>query len=199
MSVRRCELRHVTLTRMSPSESTSPSGNDPERPGAFAVFGLLVGIAATIAALVVIGSARLIAGWLLIFAGAALAAIWKFTAVSESRYYRTGIVIILILALVGGGGYAIFAPKNKAHLDVAETGTSHTPKPPKPPLLSFAQGSPAQIPWCRTYELAVSGRVPAGDSIIIFDSAADLQYNFAGPYNFDGAVSPVPRVPGEYI
>jgi hypothetical protein len=180
---------------MSAPAASSPGGKEPERPGTFAVVGLLVGIAATIAAFLVIDSARRIAGGLLIFAGAALAATWKFTAVSESRRYRTGIVVILVFALVGSGGYVLFAPKIKRQIRPAKTVASH---PTKPPRLSFTLSSPTKTPWCKTYKLTVSGRVPTGYSIVMFDSAADLQYNFTGPYNFDGTVSPVPRVPGEF-
>jgi hypothetical protein len=55
------------------------------------------------------------------------------------------------------------------------------------------------VPWCSTYEITASDKIPTGYRIVIFDSAADGGYNFSGPYNYDHQVSPVTRVPNEYV
>jgi hypothetical protein len=180
---------------MSTPNFTDVSEENPERPGAFALIGLLLALAAVVVGLALIDSLRLVAGALLIFAGGALAAVWAFTDISERRLYKNGIVIILVLALVGGGGYVLSRPRSRSLVPVKTVGSQSV----ELPHLSFVLQSPAGVPWCSTYKVTARGQIPVGYRIVIFDSAADSGYNFSGPYNYDHAVSPVPRVPGEYV
>jgi hypothetical protein len=174
---------------MSTRHAADIDSSEPERPGRFALIGLLVAFAAVVVGLVLINSLRLVAGALLIFAGGALAAVWSFTNISEKPRYKNGIVIILVLALLGGATYILFFFPPKS----VETSS------PELPHLSFELPSPTNVPWCGTYKVIASAKIPAGYRIIIFDSAADSGYNFSGPYNYDHAVSPVGRVPDEYV
>jgi hypothetical protein len=161
----------------------------------FAVISLLVALAATIAAFVVIDNTRHLFGAVLVLAGAALGIIWKFTTVSELPHYRSGIIALFVITLVGSGLY-FFATSNKPSISLTRAAGSDQVKPP--PNLSFVLDTPAKVAWCQTYQITVTGHIPTGYSIVIFDSATDLNYNFSGPYNYDGTVSPVPRVAGEF-
>lgn len=171
---------------MSKPDDARHRSKEPERPGLVAVIGLALPTVAALTGLATVHSARRLSGGLLIGAGVVLFLVWILTDVSESPRFRGGIVTAFAVALSASGIYVIgFAP-------------SSTRSAVNAPRLAFILNSPAKVPWCRTYQVSVAGAIPRGYRIVMFDSASDIQYNFSGPFSYDGWVSPVVREPGVF-
>jgi hypothetical protein len=79
------------------------------------------------------------------------------------------------------------------------------PRPPASavtaPALQFVQISPAIVPWCSYFRLTVTGSMPDGYKILVFDASTNPAGTgiITGHYSYDAVASPVPRIPGEWI
>jgi hypothetical protein len=177
--------------------SAPPGGGDkpPERPGAFALVGLLVGIAAVIVAALLVSSARLISAGLLLFAGITLIVLWAFSHATESRRFGRAMTAAVIAASFGAGGYLFVSPVKPAAVKIIRE-----PVPlPKAPELYFEQGTSAPVPYCSAYAISVKGPVPAGFQVVVFDAPTDIYGNVIGSYNFDQQPKPDPNTPGRLV
>lgn len=98
---------------VQPAGSENPpeeDGKHPERPSPFAVTGLIAGICAAVAAVLLLDTFPRISAVLLISVGLTLVVLWAFTRVRESRWFRVATTALLAAALIGTGGVVFFVP-----------------------------------------------------------------------------------------
>lgn len=155
------------------------------------VIGLIVGIAAALAAVLVVGTPRDVFAVLLMVAGLTLIVLWKLTDASKSRRFNLTTTVILTVALILAGCYLYFVPvKHAAAKPIVG------PNTPKAPALYFPQGGSARVPYCNSYAVQVQGSVPRHFQVVMFDAPTDSNGNVVGDYNFDGQAHSGGRIPG---
>lgn len=124
------------------ADSGNPAEDDSkpaERPGKFAVTGLLAALAAALAAVLLVDSTRRISSGLLIFAGLTLVVLWAFTGARESQWFMASTMTILTAALIGAGCFLFFIPvKHTAPGSGPTVTVTATPIPTQPAVPSSA-------------------------------------------------------------
>jgi hypothetical protein len=107
---------------------------------------------------------------------------WWLSPATETKWFRAGIKIAVIMALLGFACYFFVAPSGNAPQQSI---------PPKAPELFFTDGTSAEVPYCRAYTVLAVGAVPPGFQIVMFDASVDSGGNVDGDYNYDEQARPI--------
>jgi hypothetical protein len=169
----------------------------PERPGLFALIGLVAVVLVTLAAVLALLTTNVsyFPAVTLLGAGSVLFLALKFTQLSQFRVFQVATSVTVVAALLCSGGYVTFRA-TQSHSHPGPTLVRH---PAVAPRLNFVLTSPATVPWCNYFYLQVKGVIPPGDEILIFDASTDSNYNVTSHYSYDKAAKPVSGNPGEWV
>ena len=78
--------------------------------------------------------------------------------------------------------------------------TDQTPSVhPSATKLDFVPQSSGPVSWCSIFYIKVSGQLPNGYKILIFDASADWRFLVTSNYNYDGAATSLTGVPNEWL
>jgi hypothetical protein len=167
--------------------------NDDDHAGKLGWRAVVIGVIAAVEAVVLAVLALFppVSIWAVVLSAASvlLAGTLVVSKLPEAKWFPLAAAWTLVAVLVVS---TVVADLHRGHpVPSTVVGTSA-------PTIQFVQTSPATVPWCKYFDLTVSGTIPPGDKILVFDASTDQNYNVTGRYSYDAVAKPVPRIPGEW-
>jgi hypothetical protein len=165
----------------SSNDGAGAPSNKSDRNDTYAKFGIFVGLAAVIVALVAVASDRRLAAALLAIGALAMGLAWWLGSITSTEFFMNGlkgttIVVLVVLAVylvVVTPGPAVISPK------------------PQAPKIFFTDGPTARVPYCRAYTVQADIAIPPGFQVVMFDAPTSGGDNVTGVYNYDDQALPV--------
>lgn len=173
------------------SDTDAVGGSEPKLGWRAAVIGVGAAVEATVLALLGLYPPVSIWAVLLLTLGVLLFVAILLSKLTKANWFPQAAAWTLV-AVLTLGGVAIRVTQTRPQLLAL-------PTPEQRPVLAFVQTSPITVPWCNYFYLTVTGIIPTGYRILVFDASADANYNVTSYYSYDGVAQAVPRVLGEWV